>query len=72
MIQVRFDDQSRSRLVLVYDVPEPEPVEVIDPRAASLLFSILSPQQTPTDVRNLIEPRRKPVRRRKPRAARPH
>lgn len=84
MIQVRFDEQSRSRLVLIWEdagidrTPEADDrTPEADGRAANLLFSILDRGQTSAEVPKRPEPWRAPAaapRRRKPRVPRvkPH
>lgn len=78
MIQVRFDEQSRSRLVLIWEDVAPGPSPVVDASAANLLFSVLGHRQD-----GMIKAEAKPSpahiaapakvaapRRRKPRVAR--
>lgn len=84
MIQVRFDEQSRSRLVLIWDGADREPVSEVDASAANLLFSILGNGNGngSSNVKKLASelpaaparPKTATPRRRKPRAARakPH
>jgi hypothetical protein len=85
MIQVRFDEQSRSRLVLIWEdegrerAPETtEHVPEADGRAAGLLFSILGRNSdSQADAPAPLQPRLakpKAPRRRKPgvRTSRPH
>lgn len=74
MIQVRFDEASRSRLVLVWeDELPPNPPEV-DANAANLLFSIIGRSQDSISSDAVVTPRRTKSatpRRRKPRVAKP-
>jgi hypothetical protein len=85
MIQVRFDEQSRSRLVLIWEdegrerAPDvADNVPEADDRAAGLLFSILGRNgDSPAEAAAPLQPRlTKPrvTRRRKPRAgvSKPH
>lgn len=85
MIQVRFDEQSRSRLVLIWEdegrAPAAEArdgVAEADDRAAGLLFSILGrSDDSPVQASAPLQPRLarpKASRRRKSRAAvsKPH
>lgn len=78
MIQVRFDEQSRSRLVLIWDGADREPVTDIDAGAANLLFSILGNGNGKETVSELpaapVRGKTATPRRRKPRVARvkPH
>lgn len=82
MIQVRFDEQSRSRLVLIWDGAPREQAADTDASAANLLFSILGTGNGSGNNKMISsEPAAEPVRgktapsrRRKPRVARakPH
>lgn len=77
MIQVRFDGQSRSRLVLIWQEDAPEPAPAVDAGAANLLFSVIGQRR---DTMVLAAGRAPPARaavpfkaasprRRKPRTA---
>jgi hypothetical protein len=74
MIQVRFDEASRSRLVLVWEDALPPNPQEVDANAANLLFSIIGRGQEPITADAPAAPRRAKSatpRRRKPRAAKP-
>lgn len=74
MIQVRFDEASRSRLVLVWEDALPLNPPEVDENAANLLFSIIGRGQDVISTDAAPAPRRAKSatpRRRKPRVAKP-